>query len=197
MGASSSRPRRTAHACTTPGPGPRRVARGRSRRHAVRLQRRRRRRPATGTTTGKRDATASGTDINPVPGTSCPTGGPCGGRSWHSRRTSTPGNSTAPRPTPPTWSGRCCPRCSASTPRRGPRSNKDYLDSAELTAKDPRQVVTYRINPRAVWDDGTPISGSRLRSAVEGAVGIQPGVPDRLVERLRPDRERRPGRRRP
>ncbi len=78
-----------------------------------------------------------------------------------------------------------------------PTVNKDYLDSAELTANDPRQVVTYRINRRAVWEDGTPIAAVGLRSAVEGAVGIQPGVPGRLVERLRADRERRQGRRRP
>src|SRR2546421_3563465 len=39
-----------------------------------------------------------------------------------------------------------------------PSVNKDYLDSAELTAKDPKQVVTYMINPKAKWSDGKPIT---------------------------------------
>ena len=36
--------------------------------------------------------------------------------------------------------------------------NTDLLESAELTSTDP-QVVTYKIRPEAVWNDGTPISG--------------------------------------
>ncbi len=32
------------------------------------------------------------------------------------------------------------------------------LTSAEVTATSPAQVVTYRINPRATWSDGTPIT---------------------------------------
>jgi len=39
-----------------------------------------------------------------------------------------------------------------------PSVNKDYLDSAELTAKDPKQVITYVINPKAKWSDGMPIT---------------------------------------
>lgn len=35
--------------------------------------------------------------------------------------------------------------------------NKDYLESAEITSTDP-QVVTYKINPKAAWYDGTPIT---------------------------------------
>jgi len=41
-----------------------------------------------------------------------------------------------------------------------PTINKNYLDSAELTAKDPKQVVTYKINPKAVWSDGTPLTAA-------------------------------------
>jgi peptide/nickel transport system substrate-binding protein len=37
------------------------------------------------------------------------------------------------------------------------RSNPDYLTSVELTSQNP-QVVTYRINPKARWSDGTPLS---------------------------------------
>lgn len=39
-----------------------------------------------------------------------------------------------------------------------PRLRREYVESAELTASDPKQVVTYRINPKAVWYDGTPIT---------------------------------------
>lgn len=34
----------------------------------------------------------------------------------------------------------------------------DYLRSARVTATKPRQVVTYRLNPRARWSDGKPIT---------------------------------------
>lgn len=36
----------------------------------------------------------------------------------------------------------------------------EYVTSAELTATEPKQVVTYRINPKAAWDDGTPITAA-------------------------------------
>jgi peptide/nickel transport system substrate-binding protein len=36
--------------------------------------------------------------------------------------------------------------------------NKNYVDAAELTAKEPKQVVTYKFNPKAVWSDGSPIT---------------------------------------
>ena len=36
--------------------------------------------------------------------------------------------------------------------------NKLYVESAELTAQQPQQVVTYKFNPKAVWSDGTPIT---------------------------------------
>ena len=37
------------------------------------------------------------------------------------------------------------------------RLNPDFLTSAELTSTSP-QVVTYTINPKATWSDGTPIT---------------------------------------
>ncbi|HEV3364666.1 MAG TPA: ABC transporter family substrate-binding protein [Acidimicrobiia bacterium] len=40
----------------------------------------------------------------------------------------------------------------------GPVVNTDYATSAVLTATEPKQVVTYKINPKATWDDGTPIT---------------------------------------
>ena len=39
-----------------------------------------------------------------------------------------------------------------------PVLNTDYVTSATVTATTPHQVVTYRINPKAVWTDGKPIS---------------------------------------
>ncbi len=38
-----------------------------------------------------------------------------------------------------------------------PRLNADYLTSAQLTASSPKQVITYEINPKAHWSDGTAI----------------------------------------
>ncbi len=36
--------------------------------------------------------------------------------------------------------------------------NRDVLASEPVVATEPRQVVTYEINPRAIWYDGTPIT---------------------------------------
>lgn len=55
-----------------------------------------------------------------------------------------------------------------------PSVNRDYLDSAEMTAKDPRQVVTYRINPKAVWDDGTPITAADFEAQWKALSGSNP-----------------------
>jgi glutathione transport system substrate-binding protein len=55
-----------------------------------------------------------------------------------------------------------------------PEVNKDYLDAAELTAKDPRQVVTYRINPRAAWDDGRPIAEADFEAQWKALSGSNP-----------------------
>jgi peptide/nickel transport system substrate-binding protein len=35
--------------------------------------------------------------------------------------------------------------------------DKDYLDDATLTSTDPTQVVTYKLNAKAKWYEGTPI----------------------------------------
>ena len=39
-----------------------------------------------------------------------------------------------------------------------PSLNTDFVESADLTATEPKQVVTYRINPRASWYEGTAIT---------------------------------------
>ncbi|GGO97726.1 ABC transporter family substrate-binding protein [Wenjunlia tyrosinilytica] len=44
--------------------------------------------------------------------------------------------------------------------RGHPRRNGDYLTSAEVTAKRPKQTVVYKINPKAVWTSGKPITAA-------------------------------------
>ena len=48
--------------------------------------------------------------------------------------------------------------------------NTDYFTSIELTGTDP-QVVTYTINPKAVWSDGTPITWEDLQSQINATSG--------------------------
>ncbi|MBS4727321.1 ABC transporter family substrate-binding protein [Mycobacterium sp. SM1] len=48
--------------------------------------------------------------------------------------------------------------------------NTDYFTGAELTSTNP-QVVTYTINPKAVWSDGTPITWEDLKSEVDACSG--------------------------
>jgi peptide/nickel transport system substrate-binding protein len=42
--------------------------------------------------------------------------------------------------------------------------NKDYLASAVVTATSPKQVVTYKLNPKAKWSDGKPLSVDDFKS---------------------------------
>jgi peptide/nickel transport system substrate-binding protein len=48
--------------------------------------------------------------------------------------------------------------------------NTDYFTSVELTSTEP-QVVTYTINPKAVWSDGTPITWVDLKSQIDATSG--------------------------
>jgi peptide/nickel transport system substrate-binding protein len=49
------------------------------------------------------------------------------------------------------------PHLFTTSPTGDPVINHNYLTSARLTSTTP-QVVTYTINPQAVWSDGTPIT---------------------------------------
>ncbi|WIM93555.1 ABC transporter family substrate-binding protein [Actinoplanes oblitus] len=40
--------------------------------------------------------------------------------------------------------------------------NKNYLASEPVLKTDPKQVVTFELNPKAKWDDGTPITWEDL-----------------------------------
>jgi peptide/nickel transport system substrate-binding protein len=44
--------------------------------------------------------------------------------------------------------------------------NHDFFTNVELTGTSP-QVVTYTINPKAVWSDGTPITWEDIKAQVE------------------------------
>jgi peptide/nickel transport system substrate-binding protein len=48
--------------------------------------------------------------------------------------------------------------------------NTDYFTGVELTSTNP-QVVTYTINPKAVWSDGTPLTWEDLKAEVEACSG--------------------------
>jgi peptide/nickel transport system substrate-binding protein len=51
-----------------------------------------------------------------------------------------------------------------------PSVNTDYFTSVELTSTNP-QVVTYTINPKAVWSDGTPITWEDIKSQIDATKG--------------------------
>lgn len=55
-----------------------------------------------------------------------------------------------------------------------PSLRTEYLDAADLTAKSPKQVVTYRINPKAVWSDGTPITEADFEAQWKALRGTDP-----------------------
>jgi hypothetical protein len=48
--------------------------------------------------------------------------------------------------------------------------NTDYFTGVELTDTNP-QVVTYTINPKVVWSDGTPLTWEDLKSEVDACSG--------------------------
>jgi peptide/nickel transport system substrate-binding protein len=56
--------------------------------------------------------------------------------------------------------------------------NRDYLDSADLTSTNP-EVITYKINPKAKWSDGTPMTWRDFAAqwkAMSGTPGYQPAT---------------------
>jgi peptide/nickel transport system substrate-binding protein len=79
-----------------------------------------------------------------------------------------------------------------------PHWNRDLLASEPAMTVDPKQVVTYRINPKAAWYDGTPITWADFQSqwkAQNGSnkafrIASSNGYADvESVERGRDDRE--------
>ncbi len=62
------------------------------------------------------------------------------------------------------------PRAFRTAPDGSQSVNTDYFTSVELTSTDP-QVVTYTINPKAVWSDGTPITWEDIASQINATSG--------------------------
>ncbi|MBA6441038.1 ABC transporter family substrate-binding protein [Streptomyces sp. GMR22] len=48
--------------------------------------------------------------------------------------------------------------------RGRPQRNGDYLASADVTSTDPKQVVVFKLNPKAVWSDGRPIGAEDFQA---------------------------------
>jgi peptide/nickel transport system substrate-binding protein len=55
-----------------------------------------------------------------------------------------------------------------------PSINKDYLDAADLTATQPKQVIDYKINPKATWSDGTAITWADFEAEWKANNGTNP-----------------------
>nr|WP_233716664.1 ABC transporter family substrate-binding protein [Mycolicibacterium vinylchloridicum] len=62
------------------------------------------------------------------------------------------------------------PRAFAIAADGSMKVNTDYFTNVELTGTDP-QVVTYTINPKAVWSDGTPITWEDIASQINATSG--------------------------
>ncbi|WP_199255385.1 ABC transporter family substrate-binding protein [Mycolicibacterium mengxianglii] len=62
------------------------------------------------------------------------------------------------------------PRAFRIAPDGSTEVNTDFFTSVELTSEDP-QVVTYTINPKAVWTDGTPITWEDIASQINATNG--------------------------
>lgn len=62
------------------------------------------------------------------------------------------------------------PRAFRITAEGEPTPNPDFFTSVELTSTDP-QIVTYTINPKAVWSDGTPITWEDIASQINATSG--------------------------
>lgn len=119
-------------------------------------------------------ATAKAVDVNPVPREALPDGGtlrwplvafPPNFNAGHLDGSSTDVANVV---------GGVLPSLFGFDGEARPSINRDYLESAELTARDPKQVVSYRINAKAVWDDGTPISAADFEAQWKAMSGSDP-----------------------
>lgn len=62
------------------------------------------------------------------------------------------------------------PRAFFIAPDGSMKVNTDYFTNVELTSTKP-QVVTYTINPKATWSDGTPITWEDIASQINATNG--------------------------
>jgi peptide/nickel transport system substrate-binding protein len=128
----------------------------------------------TGTTTDALDATANGNDINPVRRDALPDGGTLRWPLIAFPPNFNTGELDGTSADVANVVGALLPSMFAFDSEARPTVNKDYLDSAELTARDPKQVVTYRINPKAVWEDDTPITEVDFEAQWKAMSGSNP-----------------------
>jgi peptide/nickel transport system substrate-binding protein len=63
------------------------------------------------------------------------------------------------------------PRAFTLGPDGSTTVDTDYFTSVELTGTNP-QVVTYTINPKAVWSDGTPVTWRDIASQIHALSGV-------------------------
>ncbi|WP_433431443.1 ABC transporter family substrate-binding protein [Nonomuraea sp. CA-141351] len=52
--------------------------------------------------------------------------------------------------------------------------NRDYVLDAEVTEQQPKQVITYRLNPKAKWSDGKPITWADYQAQWHALNGRNP-----------------------
>ncbi|GAA1306721.1 hypothetical protein GCM10009579_90140 [Streptomyces javensis] len=57
--------------------------------------------------------------------------------------------------------------------RGRPQRNGDYLASADVTSTDPKQVVVFKLNPKAVWSDGRPIGAEDFQAQWKALRGTE------------------------
>jgi peptide/nickel transport system substrate-binding protein len=62
------------------------------------------------------------------------------------------------------------PRAFVVGPDGSTRVDTDFFTNVELTSTNP-QVVTYTINPKAVWSDGTPITWEDIKAQIDATSG--------------------------
>src|SRR5207302_10039904 len=63
-----------------------------------------------------------------------------------------------------------------------PVPDPDYVTSVRLTATSPQQVVTYEINPKAAWEDSTPITETDFEAQWRALNGTNAGYKAALTQ---------------
>jgi peptide/nickel transport system substrate-binding protein len=129
---------------------------------------------ASGATRGKPVATGSGLDINPVPRDELPDGGTLRWPLIAFPPNFNTGELDGTSADAAAVVGAVLPSMFRFDSEARPTVNKDYLDSADSTARDARQTVTYRINRKAVWEDGTPITEADFAAQWKALSGADP-----------------------
>jgi peptide/nickel transport system substrate-binding protein len=129
---------------------------------------------ATRTTAARPDAAANEIAVNPVPRDGLPDGGTLRWPLIATPPNFNTGELDGTSADTANVVGALLPSMFRFDAEARPTVNTDYLDSAELTATDPRQVVTYRINRRSAWDDGTPITAADFEAQWKALSGADP-----------------------